>query len=182
MFCERITTKLGRFSSDPVYIYIYIYPGSQPPFLKTVVNLLEDDFYLPPQKIRVKLGSQQMDEKNGGNPRTLADFCFQISLGIPNWSLQKRACFEGGGNSVKMFKDCQHTLPETNSLHLKIDGWNTTFLLGRPIFRFYVSFREGSRRCQGLLIAQGFSPAVFSRIAPENNEQNTSVLKVPKGR
>ena len=26
---------------------------------------------------------------------------------------------------------------------LKMDGWNTTFLLGRPIFRGYVSFREG---------------------------------------
>ena len=28
------------------------------------------------------------------------------------------------------------TLPETNSLHLKIDGWK----VGRPIFRCYVSF------------------------------------------
>ena len=25
------------------------------------------------------------------------------------------------------------TLPESNSLLLKMDGWNTTFLLGRPI-------------------------------------------------
>ena len=24
-----------------------------------------------------------------------------------------------------------------------MDGWNTTFLLGRPVFRGYVSFREG---------------------------------------
>ena len=36
------------------------------------------------------------------------------------------------------------TLPETNSSPLKMDSWNTTFLLGRPIFRGYVSFREGS--------------------------------------
>ncbi len=35
------------------------------------------------------------------------------------------------------------TLPETNSSPLKIDGWNTTFLLGRLIFRGYVGFREG---------------------------------------
>ncbi len=35
-----------------------------------------------------------------------------------------------------------YTLPETNSSPLKMDGWNTTFLLGRPIFRGYVSFRE----------------------------------------
>ena len=29
--------------------------------------------------------------------------------------------------------------------HLKMDGWNTSFLLGRPIFRGYVSFRECTR-------------------------------------
>ena len=26
------------------------------------------------------------------------------------------------------------TLPETNSSHLKMDGWNTTFLLGEAYF------------------------------------------------
>ena len=36
------------------------------------------------------------------------------------------------------------TLPETNSLHLKMDGWNTSFLLGRPIFRgFCCQFQGG---------------------------------------
>ena len=30
---------------------------------------------------------------------------------------------------------------------LKMDGWNTTFLLGNPIFRCYVSFREGIPSC-----------------------------------
>ena len=34
------------------------------------------------------------------------------------------------------------TLPETNIA----PGWNTIFLLGRPIFRCYVSFRECSFR------------------------------------
>ncbi len=34
-----------------------------------------------------------------------------------------------------------YTFPETNSLlHLKMDGWNISFLLGWPIFRGYVSF------------------------------------------
>ena len=28
-----------------------------------------------------------------------------------------------------------HSLKLTASLHMKMDGWNTTFLLGRPIFR-----------------------------------------------
>ena len=33
------------------------------------------------------------------------------------------------------------TLPETNSSHLKMDDWKTSFLLGLPIFRGYVKFR-----------------------------------------
>ena len=33
----------------------------------------------------------------------------------------------------------QNTLPE----NLKMDAWKTTFILGRPIFRGYVSFRGG---------------------------------------
>jgi len=36
------------------------------------------------------------------------------------------------------------TLPETNSSHLKMGGWKTSFLLGCPIFRGHVSFREGN--------------------------------------
>jgi len=43
------------------------------------------------------------------------------------------------------------TLPETNSSHLKIDGWKTLFPLGiRPIFdgEMAVSFREGSHDMQ----------------------------------
>ena len=33
------------------------------------------------------------------------------------------------------------TLPETN-ISPEMDGWKTSFLLGMPIFRGYVSFRE----------------------------------------
>ena len=36
-----------------------------------------------------------------------------------------------------------YTLPETNELHLKMDGWKISFLLGRPNFRCYVSFEGG---------------------------------------
>ena len=43
------------------------------------------------------------------------------------------------------------TLPKTN-IAPEMDGWNTTFLLGRPIFMGYVSFREGilfhSKNCK----------------------------------
>ena len=52
----------------------------------------------------------------------------------------------GRGTSNIMGIQChfppRNTLPETN-IAPKMDGWNTTFLLGRPIFRCYVSFREG---------------------------------------
>ena len=34
---------------------------------------------------------------------------------------------------------------------LKMDGWNTSFLLGWPIFSGYVSFREGSKWFIGLV-------------------------------
>ena len=30
--------------------------------------------------------------------------------------------------------DLGYALPETNSLHLKMDGWNTSFLLGPGLF------------------------------------------------
>ncbi len=35
------------------------------------------------------------------------------------------------------------TLPETN-IAPKMDDWKMNFLLGRPIFRGHVSFREGT--------------------------------------
>ena len=35
-----------------------------------------------------------------------------------------------------------------------MDGWNTSFLLGRPIFRGYVSFREGNMAFETLGLVQ----------------------------
>ena len=47
--------------------------------------------------------------------------------------------------SSRCLSDCFFggTLPET-TIALKMDGSNTIFLLGRPIFRGHVSFREGN--------------------------------------
>ena len=39
-----------------------------------------------------------------------------------------------------------------------MDGWNTSFLLGWPIFRCYVSFKGGT--------CQGFSPIFFAQKTP----------------
>ena len=40
-------------------------------------------------------------------------------------------------------KKPEFTLPETN-MAPAMDSWKMNFLLGRPIFRGYVSFREGT--------------------------------------
>ena len=37
------------------------------------------------------------------------------------------------------------TLPETNSSHLKMNGWKICFLLGRSLARCYGSFRGSER-------------------------------------
>ena len=37
-----------------------------------------------------------------------------------------------------------------------MDGWNTTFILGRPIFRGYVSFREGIGKFAQFFLHQHF--------------------------
>ncbi len=43
--------------------------------------------------------------------------------------------FVFGGVNLRHIHPKKCTLPETNSSHLKIDGWNTRFPLGWPIFR-----------------------------------------------
>ncbi len=59
----------------------------------------------------------------------------------------RRTTLEKDGRFVQIFRRVRvvstFTLPETNSSPLKMDGWETSFLLGWPIFRCYVSFREG---------------------------------------
>ena len=47
-------------------------------------------------------------------------------------------------NIPKLIRLKMSALSETNKSPLKMDGWNTSFLLGWPIFRAYVSFREGN--------------------------------------
>ena len=50
------------------------------------------------------------------------------------------------------------TLPENNSSHLKICGWKMDFLLEWPIFRGYLSFREGTSLLFTFAIPTPFSP------------------------
>ena len=48
-------------------------------------------------------------------------------------------------NSSSIDPYAQVYTSETNSSHQKIDGWKTTFLLARPIFRFHGRFFGGVR-------------------------------------
>ena len=54
------------------------------------------------------------------------------------------------------------TLPETNSSHLKMDAWNTTFLLGPGLF-------SSIFRCEKLLVSGSYTP-MPSMPAPRTRE------------
>ena len=52
------------------------------------------------------------------------------------------------------------SLPKTNSSSLKIGGWKTIFLLGNPMFRCYIRFREGNpvtSSCTKIIVNHGFA-------------------------
>ena len=68
------------------------------------------------------------------------------------------------------------TLPATNSSHLKMDGWNTTFLLGRPIFRgeLLVSGRVSHDIQLSMQNAQSISSIVLFFVGFFGNEEKTS--------
>ncbi len=78
--------------------------------------------------LRASLSSERQ------KPESLSGVCFAES---PSPKSKIPALLKVGTLAKKMQT---HTLPETNSLPLKICDWKTTFLLGRPIFRGYVSF------------------------------------------
>ena len=53
---------------------------------------------------------------------------------------------------------------------LKMDGWNTTFLLGRLIFRGYVSFREGKFDDSYSTTSGTFSPSFLAPLPAASSE------------
>ena len=64
-----------------------------------------------------------------------------LVFGIPPTS-----CWCSSGKNCKFLQTClpTNTLPETNSSHLKMDGWKTSFLLEWLPGSCYVSFREAT--------------------------------------
>ena len=69
-----------------------------------------------------------------------------INFGVQDCNA-KSASSRGTYHRIALFSDVEsHWIPSlklTASLHLKVVGWKTTSLLGRPVFKGYVSFREG---------------------------------------
>ena len=56
-----------------------------------------------------------------------------------------------------------HTLPETNSSHLKMDGWKMSFLFGMSYFQVRtVSFREGNHTC-----TSSYLRILYLRVIPQ---------------
>ena len=78
-----------------------------------------------------------------------------------------------------MLGSWKYTLPETNSSHLKMDGWNTNFLLGRPIFQGRtVSFTEGL--CVFFLVASNGSSSEADHLSSNFDFEKKRPLKLRK--
>ena len=60
-----------------------------------------------------------------------------------------------------------------------MDGWNTTFLLGRPIFRGYVSFREAIWGAKPLILLD-FRLLILSRETLRSNPKHDRSAKLPR--
>ena len=63
----------------------------------------------------------------------------EVELGGPDNTLLK-----SGSPGEGWMDGCPLQLMKLTFSHLKMDGWNTSFLLGNPIFRGYVRFKEGT--------------------------------------
>ena len=63
------------------------------------------------------------------------------------------------GHSGLWWRDVRTgTLPETNCLHLQMNGWNTSFVVGCPIFRRYFSFGESNSSEPVVTVSQHHHP------------------------
>ena len=87
---------------------------------------------------------------------------FKVSLWMKNVMAYYQMDQRQGG--VAVHRDFHENLVPSLKLTqpLKMDGWNTTFLLGRPIFRGYDSFREGKTLYNHLESRIPFSKGHFS--------------------
>ena len=77
-----------------------------------------------------KLNSSQLPPTNTFIPKQITRIFQNPVHGVFSGAISD---FQGPIRS--MYGIFTYTLPKTNSSPLKMDGWNTTFLLGRPIFR-----------------------------------------------
>ena len=83
-----------------------------------------------------------------------------------------RASSGAGCSPFHIQPSTRSTIPETNKSHSKMDGWNTSFLLGWPIFRGYVSFREGNLHFLLQIITCMFHPGAFSLLVCHDLESS----------
>ena len=65
------------------------------------------------------------------------------------------------------------TLPEINSSHLKMDGWKTSFLLGRPIFSCQLLVSGGVFQDLFRLVNSSTSPRILKKEGRKNMGMRT---------
>ena len=86
-------------------------------------------------------------EKFGGHGHPLLMILTFLTLPGPSTWRKGTDCLEYETPKILDHDDITEekhdTLPETNGLPLKLNGWKMNFLLRGPILRGYVSFREG---------------------------------------
>ena len=77
----------------------------------------------------------------------------------------------------------EHGIPSLKLIwHLKMDCWNISFLLGWPIFRCYVSFRECKVSSYQLIIDMSSYQFVFHRhVCPAGPVMTLRRWAVPRG-
>ena len=102
--------------------------------LMRVINPLKNDWFLGPTCVRKNADRSCWMILSKVAGKVLYSEPIQLH------KLINRCCWMllGAFSTKWVVKSKGNTLPELQ----KMEGWNTTFLLGRPIFRSYVSFRD----------------------------------------
>ena len=85
--------------------------------------------------------------------------------------------FRRNGDKTMAIWIQKHIHSLTLTYHLKMDGWNISFLLGWPIFRCYVCLPECTWETQMTLVLNGFVSPFFGGLKPQNRGQNGAFSK-----
>ena len=152
-FPSTIHLQRDHPSIHPSYLDLRVFRA---PTYRSSLTIVYLERWLDPTHFRILAWLKNQREKTWTKKSRFKVhllFLMGVILGL----LENRSEVVYGG--VAFSRNVRHPLKLT--WHLKMDGWETTFILGRPIFRGYVFFREREREivnheflcCQPLAIA-----------------------------